>query len=805
MSPAVAAAAVSSSSMSQPSQQRRRELAESEDIYFGRDHHEDENCYPTRPSATGGARESLLGQALQVPSNNFVLYADDVATDYYDSLSPMFVSRKTSNGNSSIHRQQRNAFTHNRAGSSSSGTTSSSTLNNVRDHLPDDHHHNSNYSYSSSTTRTVDNRNHDNFQHHANDPFCLSNRSVQSEDSVGVIIPQSVDTVPTSNVATFQQNQMKYANHKNKQTHSSNGGGYAHLPQQHHSSHYYHQANRSCVSPPPELRYHHPSVTAARTAAEGGANSSSKTRSLHSSANNYYNDHHGNHHHNNSSHNNNGDQSNSRRTVFGTRVQKRYPNYATQPAIPPPLDPAPFYNIIETGHHITFQQAAQQPPEWVQSFSSMAVQGPPPPRSNTPATGEDAVEVDGDGADDDHAVPLPVVVTASTTSTVSSTQEAAATPHGSTTPPVSHHDKTIVPSSRESSDLVSPLQSPPLGRQISQTSVLTNSNASYDQINHSQQRLSLQNKLRNHNHNKKKKSRQKLHETIHAQSLLLGLCFMAIWSPNNIMAPNLTQVATFYHMTESERDLYLGSFLALATGVLSFPLSALIGILTDLYPRKHLFVGTALGGAIASAATGCSPTYPYLLLARFFSGGFMSSSVSVAFSLLGDLFATEERNAASSGLTAMMGLGIILGQVYAGMVGNTFGWQHAFFVSSIVTTLLGLCVALLVQEPVRGGKEKVLQVMLRKGKPYDRKLTWDGFWHAMRHNRSNGILMLQGFFSSLPWGIIFVFLNDYLSQERGFSVPDATYIVFLFGIGCAVGGILGVSITVLYDYNALSP
>ena len=130
-------------------------------------------------------------------------------------------------------------------------------------------------------------------------------------------------------------------------------------------------------------------------------------------------------------------------------------------------------------------------------------------------------------------------------------------------------------------------------------------------------------------------------------------------------------------------------------------------------------------------------------------------------------------------------------EVYAGTVGNTKGWQHPFWVSSGFTLVMGLCVALLVQEPVRGGKEKVLQDMLRQGKRYDRKLTWGGFLSAMKNNQSNGILMAQGFFSSLPWGIIFVFLNDYLSQERGFSVPDATFIVLVFGVGCAVGGILG--------------
>ena len=51
--------------------------------------------------------------------------------------------------------------------------------------------------------------------------------------------------------------------------------------------------------------------------------------------------------------------------------------------------------------------------------------------------------------------------------------------------------------------------------------------------------------------------------------------------------------------------------------------------------------------------------------------------------------------------------------------------------------------------------------------------------------------MIQGFFANIPWGVMFVFLNDFLSQERGLSVPDATFIVAIFGVGGAVGGILG--------------
>jgi predicted MFS family arabinose efflux permease len=285
--------------------------------------------------------------------------------------------------------------------------------------------------------------------------------------------------------------------------------------------------------------------------------------------------------------------------------------------------------------------------------------------------------------------------------------------------------------------------------------------------------------------------RTTFHETIHAQSLLLGLAFMAVWSPNNAMAPNLTQMAETFGMSEAERDLYLGSYCALALGVFCLPISALLGFMADFHSRKHLFVCCVVGGSLASAWTGWSQTFVSLFWARLMSGGCMSASVPVAFSLLGDLFSTEERNAASSGLTAMMGLGILLGQVYAGTIGPKVGWQFPFFASSILSLSTAFLVILWVQEPARGAKEKALQGLMQSGHKYERQLTFSGFIHAMRHNRSNTLLLWQGFFTSRPWGIVFVFLNDYLSQEKGFSVPDATFMVMLFGVGCAIGGIVG--------------
>lgn len=240
---------------------------------------------------------------------------------------------------------------------------------------------------------------------------------------------------------------------------------------------------------------------------------------------------------------------------------------------------------------------------------------------------------------------------------------------------------------------------------------------------------------------------QRPHETVHAQSLLLGIAFLCVWSPNNLMAPHLTDMADdFGFKSAQERDVYLGSYCALATGVLSVPIAAGIGILADIVPRQKLFVGCVLAGGVTAILTSWCENYTLFFVCRLLNGGFMSGSVPVVFSFLGDLFQVQERNAASSGFTAMMGAGIIAGQVYAGMVAD---WRRPFLISGILTLVAAALCACLVQEPERGAKEKVLQEMIAAGTKYERKLTFATFWHAMKHNTSNRLLLYQGFSSSL--------------------------------------------------------
>lgn len=53
------------------------------------------------------------------------------------------------------------------------------------------------------------------------------------------------------------------------------------------------------------------------------------------------------------------------------------------------------------------------------------------------------------------------------------------------------------------------------------------------------------------------------------------------------------------------------------------------------------------------------------------------------------------------------------------------------------------------------------------------------------------LIFIQGFPGCLPWGMIYVFLNDYFSEDRGLSVQEATAGLTLFGVGGLVGQVFG--------------
>ncbi len=63
--------------------------------------------------------------------------------------------------------------------------------------------------------------------------------------------------------------------------------------------------------------------------------------------------------------------------------------------------------------------------------------------------------------------------------------------------------------------------------------------------------------------------------------------------------------------------------------------------------------------------------------------------------------------------------------------------------------------------------------------------------YLLLHTPSVVIILLQGIPGCLPWGLIYTFLNDYFSSERGLSVFLATVALTLFGVGSLFGQVFG--------------
>ena len=260
------------------------------------------------------------------------------------------------------------------------------------------------------------------------------------------------------------------------------------------------------------------------------------------------------------------------------------------------------------------------------------------------------------------------------------------------------------------------------------------------------------------------------------------------------MSPNLTSMAEEFAFDKEERDHLLGAELSLAYSVFSIPGAMALGLLADCGSRQQLFVIVVVLGALATLCTAYVESYSSLFWLRVASGTATNAVIPIAFSFLGDLYPPDNRSLPSTLVTAAMGVGILVGQVLAGVVGPHMGWRAPFVIISLPGLAAGVLTCLYVSEPMRGQSENAVAEMLRggggEGGRVARKLDWGAFV-AMLHIRSNILLILQAFPGTIPWGVLFAYLNDFLSQEKGLPVEQATLLVSLFGVGSAVGGIGG--------------
>ena len=177
-------------------------------------------------------------------------------------------------------------------------------------------------------------------------------------------------------------------------------------------------------------------------------------------------------------------------------------------------------------------------------------------------------------------------------------------------------------------------------------------------------------------------------------SLLFILSFF-LFADQNLMGPNLSQIAAEFGFNDLERDVKLGGEISLVFWLIGGFFTLFFGYFTDIASRKKLLIISMLFGEIPCFLTGFVENYQQFFWLRALTGIGIGAIIPITYSLLADYFPSNMRSAATGYLGLVVGLGIGGGQLLAGLTGPEYGWKISFIIVSVPNFIFLLLYAIL--------------------------------------------------------------------------------------------------------------
>ena len=278
------------------------------------------------------------------------------------------------------------------------------------------------------------------------------------------------------------------------------------------------------------------------------------------------------------------------------------------------------------------------------------------------------------------------------------------------------------------------------------------------------------------------KSKNRLENRDYISLSLLFILSFFLFADQNLMGPNLSQIADDFGFNKIERDFKLGGEISLVFWLIGGFFTLFFGYFTDIVSRKKLLIASMLFGEIPCFLTGFVETYQQFFWLRALTGIGIGAIIPITYSLLADYFPSNMRSAATGYLGLIVGLGIGGGQLLAGFTGPEYGWKISFIIVSVPNFFFLLLYALFATEPERGKSDENVSDITKIDYSIIKKLV---------SKKTNILVFLQGIAGTVPWSVFFVYLTDYLAQDIGYSVQVASLVVFVIGIAAMVGGFVG--------------
>ena len=228
-------------------------------------------------------------------------------------------------------------------------------------------------------------------------------------------------------------------------------------------------------------------------------------------------------------------------------------------------------------------------------------------------------------------------------------------------------------------------------------------------------------------------------------------------------------VQTEFHLTKTQLGYLTSAFLAFYMVAAPFA-----GPLADRYSRKVIIVLGAFFWSGLTLLTAVTHTYWELLLRHTLVGIGEATFVTIAPSLVADLFPENVRGRIFGIFYLAIPVGTAAGYIVGGKLGPSFGWRYPFYVAALPGFLLALAL-LFIPEPPRGQYDTQKETPQR------------GTLLGLARNPAFLTVTLGMAAGTFSLGGIQVWMPTFLSSARGYSLEAAN---LMFGKIVVVAGIV---------------
>ncbi|NJE76334.1 MFS transporter [Thermococcus sp. ES12] len=263
---------------------------------------------------------------------------------------------------------------------------------------------------------------------------------------------------------------------------------------------------------------------------------------------------------------------------------------------------------------------------------------------------------------------------------------------------------------------------------------------------------------------------------------LLVLMAAFLMADQNLLPPNYQQIMAEFGISETQMGLV--STIFVATSAL---ITIVWGFLSDIKGRKKLLVIGVLLGEIPCFLTAFVNSYYELLLMRLFTGIGVGSIIPIGYSLIADMFSSEERGKGYAFIQTAFGFGTLFGMIMAGLIAS---WRVPFILASVPNFILAPLFYAIAEEPKRGAGEEEVRRLIEHGVEYTYRLSWEAVRKSFK-TRTNLLIFLQGLAGTVPWGVLMYWLVSFLIVTRGMEKDTATFVLLILGIATVIGTLVG--------------